>query len=325
MAEKTYNVLFICTGNSARSIIAESLLNSMTGGPFRAFSAGSHPKGEVHPLAIQELHRLHIPTEGLRSKSWEEFAQPGAPEMDFVFTLCDQAAGEVCPVWPGQPLTAHWGMPDPAAVEGTEEQKLKAFKDVAVMMKRRLDIMMALPLEGLGRLAIQKQVRDIGAMTTNVLILCTHNSARSVLSEGMLNHWARKLGKDVRAYSAGSAPSGRINPYALEALSNAGVSIQGYRSKSWDEFTEHGAPQMRIVITVCDSAAAEQCPYWPGSPVKVHWGYPDPSNAPEPDKKNAFELTRQAIGYRILQLLQLPLESMSNAELQAALLDISNS
>jgi arsenate reductase (thioredoxin) len=161
-------------------------------------------------------------------------------------------------------------------------------------------------------------------MTTNVLILCTHNSARSVLSEGMLNHWAKKLGMDVKAFSAGSAPSGRINPYAIEALGNAGVDTTGYRSKSWDEFTQPGAPEMRIVITVCDSAAAEQCPYWPGSPVKVHWGYPDPSNATEQDKKNAFELTRQAIGYRMLQLLQLPLETMSNAELQKALTNISN-
>ncbi len=158
-------------------------------------------------------------------------------------------------------------------------------------------------------------------MTTNVLILCTHNSARSVLCEGMLNHWARKLGRDVRAYSAGSAPSGRINPYALEALGNAGVDVSKVRSKSWDEFVAPGAPAMRIVITVCDSAAAEQCPYWPGSPVKVHWGYPDPSNAAEGQKAQAFDLTRQAIGYRVLQLLALPIETMGNPELQAALID----
>lgn len=160
-------------------------------------------------------------------------------------------------------------------------------------------------------------------MTTNVLILCTHNSARSVLSEGMLNHWAKKLGKDVKAFSAGSAPSGRINSYAIEALGNAGVDTAGYRSKSWDEFTEPSAPEMRIVVTVCDSAAAERCPYWPCSPVKVHWGYPDPSNAVEQDRKNAFELTRQAVGYRMLQLLQLPLDTMDNAELQNALDNIS--
>jgi len=160
-------------------------------------------------------------------------------------------------------------------------------------------------------------------MTINVLILCTHNSARSVLSEGMLNHWARVLGKDVRAFSAGSAPSGRINPRALEALQAAGMDTAAYRSKSWDEFTGDAAPKMHIVITVCDSAAAEQCPFWPGSPVKVHWGYPDPSNAPEAEKATAFELMRQAIGYRMLQLLALPLTELSQAELQAALIRIS--
>ncbi|KVC23176.1 ArsC family transcriptional regulator [Burkholderia diffusa] len=162
-------------------------------------------------------------------------------------------------------------------------------------------------------------------MTTNVLILCTHNSARSVLAEGMLNHWAAKLDRDVRAYSAGSAPSGRLNPFALDALARAGVDIAGYRSKSWDEFAGDGAPRMRIVITVCDSAAAEACPYWPGSPVNVHWGYADPSNAEGGDagKRLAFELTREAIGYRMLQLLALPLERLSDAELQAALIAIS--
>ena len=151
--------------------------------------------------------------------------------------------------------------------------------------------------------------------TTNVLILCTHNSARSVLAEGMLNHWAKKLGKNVKGYSAGSTPSGRINPHALDAQC----------SKSWDEFAGAGAPEMRIVITVCDAAAAETCPYWPGSPVKVHWGYADPSSAPEPSRAAAFELTRQAIGYRMLQLLQLPLDTMSDAELQSALIGISKS
>lgn len=164
-------------------------------------------------------------------------------------------------------------------------------------------------------------------MTVNVLILCTHNSARSVLAEGMLNHLAQKAGRDVRAYSAGSAPSGRLNPFACEALVNAGADVSAYRSKSWDEFVGDEKPVMRIVITVCDSAAQETCPYWPGSPVKVHWGYPDPSNAPGGDegKRVAFELTRQAIAYRLVQLLALPLESMPDTELQAALTAISES
>jgi arsenate reductase (thioredoxin) len=161
-------------------------------------------------------------------------------------------------------------------------------------------------------------------MTTNVLILCTHNSARSVLAERMLNHWAARLGADVRAYSAGSAPSGRVNPFALDALRNAGVDTHDARSKSWDEFTVVNAPHMRIVITVCAAAAAESCPVWPGSPVRVHWGYADPSNATGGDegKRAAFELTRQAIGYRMLQLLHLPLAQLSDAELQAALKEI---
>lgn len=162
-------------------------------------------------------------------------------------------------------------------------------------------------------------------MSTNVLILCTHNSARSVLSEGMLNHLAQQHGKNIKAFSAGSAPSGRINPYAIQALHNAGIDTSEYKSKSWDVFTEPGAPKIDIVITVCDSAAAEQCPYWPGSPVKTHWGYPDPSNEAEDNKPRAFELTRQAIGYKMMQLIQLPLDSMSPAELSSALAAIARS
>lgn len=168
-------------------------------------------------------------------------------------------------------------------------------------------------------------------MTTHVLILCTHNSARSVLSEGMLNHLARKLGKDVEAHSAGSAPSGRINPFAIEALRNVGIETGNYRSKSWDEFSRDGAPPLSIVITVCDSAAAEACPVFfggtGGQPVKVHWGYPDPSHAEGGDegKRRAFELTRQAIGYRMLQLLALPLSSMDRTSLEAALVEIGKS
>lgn len=165
-------------------------------------------------------------------------------------------------------------------------------------------------------------------MTTHILILCTHNSARSVLGEAMLNHLAARLGKDVKAHSAGSAPSGRVNPFALEALANAGVDVSGVRSKRWDEFSRAGAPPLAIVITVCDSAAAETCPVFRGGtggpPVQVHWGYPDPSNAEGGDegKRRAFELTRQAFGYRMLQLLALPLETMDRAALRDALVAI---
>ena len=168
-------------------------------------------------------------------------------------------------------------------------------------------------------------------MTCQVLILCTHNSARSVLAEGMLNHLAKQLGKDVRAHSAGSMPSGRINPFAIEALRGAGVDVSGFRSKSWNEFTGPDSPELSIVITVCDSAADELCPLFTGQgdhpPVKVHWGYPDPSRAEGGDdaKRRAFELTRQALAYRMLQLLRLPLATMGREELMTALQNISKS
>jgi arsenate reductase (thioredoxin) len=163
-------------------------------------------------------------------------------------------------------------------------------------------------------------------MTAHILILCTHNSARSVLAEGMLNHWAKKLGRDVVAHSAGSSPSGRINPFALEALAAAGVELQTPRSKSWDEFAAPGAPTLAAVITVCDSAAKEACPYFHGDSVQVHWGYPDPSNADGGDegRRLAFELTRQALGYRMLQLLALPIERMDAPALRDALRAIAS-
>lgn len=162
MSNKVYTVLFICTGNSARSILAEGLLTHLGGSTFRAFSAGSHPTGTVHPLALQTLRHLHIPTDGFRSKNWDEFAQPGAPALDFVFTVCDKAAGEMCPVWPGQPMTAHWGVPDPAAVEGTDEQKTKAFLDAAIILKRRIELMLSLPLSSLAGMSLQHEIDQIG-------------------------------------------------------------------------------------------------------------------------------------------------------------------
>lgn len=162
MAERTYNVLFICTGNSARSIMAEGLLNHLGKGRFKAYSAGSHPVGKVNAYALLTLDRMHLPATGYRSKNWNEFAKPDAPEMDFVLTVCDKAAGEVCPVWPGQPVTAHWGVADPAAFAGTEEAAERQFMDTALTLKRRIELMLALPLARLDTMAIQREVRDIG-------------------------------------------------------------------------------------------------------------------------------------------------------------------
>lgn len=164
MSDRPYNVLFLCTGNSARSILAEAAMNnlSVSRGRFKAYSAGSHPKGEVHPMTLALLEQSHISTAGLHSKSWNEFAGPDGMPLDFVFTVCDQAAGEVCPFWPGQPMTAHWGVPDPAAVEGSEDEQRKAFVSTLLVLRRRIDLFASLPLDKLDRLALQKQITDIG-------------------------------------------------------------------------------------------------------------------------------------------------------------------
>jgi arsenate reductase (thioredoxin) len=162
MEDKVYNVLFLCTGNSARSIMAEALLNALGRGRFRAFSAGSHPTGRVHPLALEILDKIQLPVEGLRSKSWEEFARPGAPPLDFVFTVCDNAAEELCPVWPGQPMTAHWGVEDPVAFVGTEEAKRRYFYHTFGYLRNRVMIFTCLPFDKLDKLSLQKRLDEIG-------------------------------------------------------------------------------------------------------------------------------------------------------------------
>ena len=164
MGGRCYNVLFLCTGNSARSILAEVLLEHWGKGRFSGYSAGSFPKGTVHPLALEELERHHLPTSGLRSKSWNEFARAGAPVMDFVFTVCDQAAGEECPVWPANPVTAHWGVPDPAAVDGSEVEQRKGFRTAYLALESRIKIFVALPIDSLDRLAVKQKVDEIGRL-----------------------------------------------------------------------------------------------------------------------------------------------------------------
>jgi arsenate reductase len=161
-AQRTYNVLFLCTGNSARSILAESLLTHWGRGRFHAFSAGSFPKGQVHPLALELLKRLNLPSEGFRSKSWDEFAAPGAPPLDFVFTVCDNAAGEVCPAWPGKPMTAHWGIADPAAVEGSDADKALAFRKALKELETRIKLFTALPIASLDQMTLRETLRAIG-------------------------------------------------------------------------------------------------------------------------------------------------------------------
>ena len=162
MAERLYNVLYLCTGNSARSILAESLINHWGRGRFRGFSAGSHPKAAVDPIALELLKQMRLSTEGLRSKSWDEFAAPGAPQLDFVFTVCDNAAGEVCPYWPGQPMTAHWGVPDPAAVEGSDADKWAAFREAFRLLEGRIKLFTNLPLASIDRMKLKEHLDAIG-------------------------------------------------------------------------------------------------------------------------------------------------------------------
>ena len=162
MPDRIYNVLFICTHNSARSIMAEGILNALGRGRFKAFSAGSHPGSVVNPFALQTLRSMHMSDQGFRSKDWLEFSKPDAPPLDFVFTVCDKAAGEACPLWPGRPMTAHWGVEDPASFVGTTEQTVKVFWDTAMVLKRRIELMLELPLASLDRLAIQREIREIG-------------------------------------------------------------------------------------------------------------------------------------------------------------------
>ncbi|MFI4983331.1 MAG: arsenate reductase ArsC [Nevskiales bacterium] len=165
MSDKVFNVLFLCTGNSARSIMAEAILNAVGNGKFKAFSAGSHPTGKVNPFALELIRQNRLPLDDLRSKNWDEFAAPGAPPLNFVFTVCDNAAGEVCPVWPGQPISAHWGIPDPAAVEGTDEQKRRAFSQAWHVLNNRLRIFASLPLDKLDRMALKEKLDAIGRTT----------------------------------------------------------------------------------------------------------------------------------------------------------------
>lgn len=167
MSERIFNVLFLCTGNSARSILAEVLINHWGRGHFRGMSAGSFPKGAVHPVALKLLQSLKLPTAGLRSKSWNEFAAPGAPPLDFVFTVCDNAAGEACPYWPGQPMTAHWGVPDPAAVEGTELEQLNAFREAFRTLENRIKVFTSLPLASMERIKLKERLDEIGRSTGN--------------------------------------------------------------------------------------------------------------------------------------------------------------
>jgi arsenate reductase len=335
------NVLFLCTGNSARSIMAEAMLNTLGRGQFRAYSAGSHPIGAINPFAYEQIKNLKYPLGDLRSKRWDEFAVPGAPHMDFIITLCDDAAGEDCPRWPGHPVTAHWGFQDPAAFEGTDAEKQRVFAKVSREIKNRLDIFSILPFEKLSRIAIKQELDQIGAprvpsplpqqatITTKntrradkvhtVLFLCTGNSARSIMAEALVTI----LGKGrFKGFSAGSKPGGKVNPFAIEQIKNfdPAYPTSEMRSKSWDEFARPDAPHMDFIITVCDNAAAETCPYWPGHPATAHWGFEDPAAVKGSDeaKRAAFKQIFNEITHRVRAFVALPMASMDDDAIRQA-------
>lgn len=248
MTDTTYNALFICTGNSARSILAEGILNELGKGRFRAYSAGSQPRGEVHPLALATLEQLHMPTTGYRSKSCDEFVTPGAPVFDFIFTVCDNAAGEACPFWPGKPVSAHWGVPDPAAIEGSDEQRLKAFKDAALTLRRRIELLLSLPLQRLDAMSLQRELQNIGqesvaSLTTDLkghsmpniqifdpALCCSTGVCGAEVDQNLVNFaadvdWARKNGAQVERFNLAQQP--------LAFAHN--VTVKGFLQRSGQE------------------------------------------------------------------------------------------
>jgi arsenate reductase len=333
MSQPIFNVLFLCTGNSARSIMAEAMLNTLGKGRFRAYSAGSHPTGKVNPFAIEQIKSLKYPMSDLRSKSWDEFTEPNAPQMDFIITVCDNAAGEVCPRWPGHPVTAHWGFQDPAAFDGSDEEKRHLFAKICREIKNRLDIFSMLPIEKLSRLSIKSKLDEIGQLTNqssseskvssmenkvyNVLFLCTGNSARSVMAEALVTI----LGKGrFKGYSAGSKPNGKVNPFAIEQIKSFDphYPTQDMRSKSWDEFAGPNTAHMDFIITVCDNAAGEVCPYWPGHPATAHWGFEDPAAVEGPDeqKRAAFNKIFSQILNKMDKFMALPLVKMDEQSIR---------
>jgi len=285
MADDVYNILFLCTGNSARSILAECLAERWGRGRFRGFSAGSHPKGEVHPLALEILRHNNYVTDGLRSKDWSEFAGPNAPRMDFVFTVCDKAAAEVCPVWPGQPMTAHWGVADPAAAEGNEVTRMMAFRTALHELENRISIFVNLPFASLDRLKLQEKLKEIGrirvgeqetSMPTqppSVLILCTGNSCRSQMAQVILAH---DLAGQVRALSAGIEPQPKVADNAIAALREGGRPADGLYPKDIDIVIDE---PFDLVVTVCDNAK-ESCPIFPRPVPQIHLPFHDPHGEP---------------------------------------------
>jgi arsenate reductase len=302
MNDRIYNVLFVCTGNSARSIMAEVILNQLGREHFKAYSAGMHPRGEIHPLTLETLAAQGYNTDGLRSKSWEEFTKPDAPQMDFIFTVCDQAAGESCPTWPGQPITAHWGFPDPAAATGSHIDQLKEFQSVQTQIATRIKLFLNLPIKKIDRMSLQSQIQSLGKK--KVLFLCDGNADRSQMAEGLL----RKLDdQHFDVHSAGIEPR-PLSPLAVTAMKEINVDIAGHRSKHLNEYMD---TRFDYVITLCDKVK-NGCMAFPRDSHVIHWQCidPDTTNTNNEQKIALFRQSRDELAKEIkLWLSQLPAQN----------------
>jgi arsenate reductase len=291
MSDKIYNVLFVCTGNSARSIMAEVIMNQIGREHFKAFSAGIHPRGEIHPLTLETLANQGHSLEGLRSKSWEEFTQPDSPQMDFIFTVCDQAAGESCPTWPGQPITAHWGFPDPAAATGSRIDQLKAFQSVQSQIATRIKLFLNLPINKIDRMSLQSQICSLGKK--KVLFLCDGNADRSQMAEGLL----RKLDNEhFDVHSAGIEPR-PLNPLAVTVMQEISIDIAGHRSKHLNDYMD---TRFDYIITLCDKVNSS-CMSFPRDGHVIHWQCTDPesTHGDETQKLAAFRSSRDELASHI--------------------------
>ena len=331
--DRPFRVLILSERNAARGLMAEAVINALGQGRFQAYSAGSAPMGAPHPVALDVLRHKGIATDGLRPKSTARFEGEGAPQFDFIITIVDRALGATAPRWEGRPTTALWNLTDPFArgdsTGNNRSLQTPNYWDLFDQISQRARMFLDLSAEQLRQRSLVTQGLDTRGepengspiMTReafNVLFLCRGNSARSIMAETILNR--EGLGR-FKAYSAGSAALGTVHPYTLDLLNQLNHSTDGLRSKSWDEFAGDSAPALDFVFTVCDQAAAEVCPVWPGQPMSAHWGVPDPASADgtEAERRFAFSDAYSMLSTRISLFVNLPIQSLDRLSLQKRL------
>lgn len=338
MMRQPHNILFLCQGNSSRSLMAEAILKRTGQGRFRAFSAGSQPRGQPDPETVALLQSRDHDVSALRSKSWDEFVPADAPKMHVIVALCDFSAGEICAEWPGEPRFTRWSIPDPASIPAGHPERRRRLEEIYAALEAHIRVFAGLwektldpvPAENVPPGAAPRQTVPASKEGTtmaspiyNVLFVCTGNSARSILAESILNQWGRGR---FRAFSAGSFPKGAVHPYALDLLQSLDMPTEGLRSKSWSEFAGPDAPELDFVFTVCDQAAGEACPVWPSQPITAHWGVPDPAAAEgsEIERRQAFREAFRILDRRIKLFVGLGFDKLDRLALSRRLAAIGN-